>query len=56
METLHPGCMVATVTYQERMFDAEVRQMNVDYLLRMRERIARWLGEIVEKYPSADRG
>ncbi len=51
MNALHPGCMVATVTYQERMFDAEVRQMNVDYLQQMRERIARWLGEIVEKYP-----
>ena len=51
MNALHPGCMVATVTYQERMFDAEVRQMNVDYLQQMRERIARWLGEIVKKYP-----
>jgi AcrR family transcriptional regulator len=43
METLHPGCMVASITYQERMFDADVRQMNVDYLLRMRERFTRWL-------------
>jgi len=51
MEALHPGCMVATVTYQERMFDAEVKQMNVDYLRRMRERLARWLTEIVDKYP-----
>ena len=51
MEALHPGCMVATVTYQERMFDADVKQMNVDYLRRMRERLARWLGEIVAKYP-----
>lgn len=51
MNALHPGCMVATVTYQERMFDAEVRQMNVDYLRQMRERMARWLSEIVEKYP-----
>ncbi|HKH27446.1 MAG TPA: helix-turn-helix domain-containing protein, partial [Sphingomicrobium sp.] len=38
MNALHPGCMVATVTYQERMFDAEVRQMNVDYLRKMRAR------------------
>ena len=52
MNALHPGCMVATVTYQERMFDAEVRQMNVDYLRQMRERMARWLSEIVEKYPA----
>ena len=51
MEALHPGCMVATVTYQERMFDSDVKQMNVDYLRRMRDRLARWLGEIVEKYP-----
>jgi len=51
MEALHPGCMVATVTYQERMLDADVRQMNVDYLRRMRERLARWLSEIVDKYP-----
>ena len=51
MEALPPGCMVATVTYQERMFDADVKQMNVDYLRRMRERLARWLSEIVDKYP-----
>src|SRR5919107_1258314 len=51
MNALHPGCMVATVTYQERMFDAEVRQMNVDYLRKMRERFVRWLKEIVARYP-----
>jgi AcrR family transcriptional regulator len=46
MEALHPGCMVATVTYQERLFDTEVRRMNVNYLLRMRHRFGSWLGEI----------
>ena len=51
METLHPGCMVASITYQERMFDADVHQMNVDYLLRMRERFTRWLSEIAESNP-----
>jgi AcrR family transcriptional regulator len=51
IEALHPGCMVATVTYQERMFDAEVRQMNVDYLKRMRARFVRWIGEIVATNP-----
>jgi TetR/AcrR family transcriptional regulator, transcriptional repressor for nem operon len=51
MDALHPGCMVATVTYQERMFDSEVKQMNIDYLLRMRGRFVRWLEEIVAKYP-----
>ena len=53
METLHPGCMVASITYQERMFDAEVRQMNVDYLLRMRRRFSGWLEEIVAKRPAS---
>lgn len=51
METLHPGCMVASITYQERMFDSDVRQMNVDYLLRMRERFTRWLTEISATNP-----
>ena len=51
METLHPGCMVASVTYQDRMFDAEVRQMNIDYLLRMRERFTRWLSEVAATNP-----
>ena len=53
MEALHPGCMVATVTYQERMFDAEVKQMNVDYLMSMRGRFVRWIEDIVAKYPPA---
>jgi TetR/AcrR family transcriptional repressor of nem operon len=51
MEALHPGCMVASITYQDRMFDAEVRQMNVDYLVRMRARFTRWLGEIAAVNP-----
>ena len=53
METLHPGCMVASITYQERMFDAEVRQMNVDYLLRMRGRFAQWFEQITARHPPA---
>jgi TetR/AcrR family transcriptional repressor of nem operon len=51
METLHPGCMVASVTYQERLFDSEMKRMNVDYLLRTRKRFADWLKEIVKLHP-----
>jgi len=51
MELLHPGCMVASITYQERMFDAEVKQMNVDYLLRMRRRFSQWFEEIAATNP-----
>ena len=50
MEGLHPGCMVATVTYHERLFDAEVRQMNMDYLLGARERFRRWFDAILERH------
>lgn len=49
MEGLHPGCMVATVTYHERLFDAEVRQMNMDYLISTRARFRRWLDAILER-------
>ena len=51
MDALHPGCMVATVTYQERLFDSDVRKMNVDYLLRTRRRFAAWLREIESTNP-----
>ena len=51
METMHPGCMVASVTYQDRMFDSDVKQMNVDYLMRMRIRFTRWLIEIAATNP-----
>ena len=51
MEALHPGCMVATVTYQERIFDPAIKQMNVEYILRMRERFAKWLREIAASHP-----
>lgn len=51
MDGLHPGCMVATVTYQERLFDAEVKRMNVEYLTRTRQRYLSWLEEIAARHP-----
>ena len=51
MEALHPGCMVASVTYQERLFDEDMKQMNVDYLMRMRSRFRTWFDEIVVSNP-----
>lgn len=50
MEGLHPGCMVATVTYHERLFDPAVRQMNMDYLINTRVRFRRWFDQILERY------
>lgn len=51
METIHPGCMVASVTYQERLFDREVREMNTAFLLNMRRRFEAWLAQIVAANP-----
>ena len=51
METLHPGCLVASVTYQDRLFDADVRLMNAEYLLRMRQRFAGSLAKIAAEHP-----
>ncbi len=51
MEALHPGCMVATVTYQERIFDPALKRMNEDYLMRTRARFRRWFEEIAAAHP-----
>ena len=53
MEALHPGCMVATVTYQERLFDDEMKRMNIEYLMRMRGRFRAWFEQIVERRPAS---
>ena len=51
METLHPGCLVASVTYQERLFDPEVKRMNREYLMRMRRRFRGSFDKIVADHP-----
>src|ERR1044071_5850391 len=53
MPELHPGCLVASITYQEQLFDAEVRRMNVDSVLALRRRFADWLAEAVARHPGA---
>ena len=53
MPELHPGCLVATITYQEQMFDAEVRRMNADSVVALRRRFGDWLAEIAGRHPPA---
>src|SRR3712207_5080765 len=48
----HPGCLVASVTYQEQMFDAEVRRINAEAVLSWRGRFRAWLDEIGAVYPT----
>lgn len=50
----HPGCMVATVCYQERLFDREVITLNREGVLKWRTRFRAMFDEIAEKYEPAD--
>jgi AcrR family transcriptional regulator len=47
----HPGCMVAAVAYQERLFDADVRELNRQGVLAWRTRFLEQLERIAERYP-----
>jgi TetR/AcrR family transcriptional repressor of nem operon len=50
MEELHPGCLVASVVYQDQMFDAQVRRLNSEAVVRWRARFLGWFEAIEEKY------
>jgi TetR/AcrR family transcriptional regulator, transcriptional repressor for nem operon len=47
----HPGCMVATVTFQDRSWDRGVRQLVIDQVVDWRGRFLTWLDEIAEVHP-----
>ena len=51
----HPGCLVATYCYQERLFDREVRQMMRHGALAWRKRFLATLDEIETIYPPRDK-
>jgi TetR/AcrR family transcriptional regulator, transcriptional repressor for nem operon len=50
MPELHPGCLVATITYQEQLFDNVVREMNRESVIALRLRFLSWLEEIVARH------
>ena len=50
----HPGCLVATYCYQERLFDREVRELNQRIVLIWRARFRAILDAIAERYPPRD--
>jgi AcrR family transcriptional regulator len=52
MPELHPGCLIATITYQAALFDRVVLQMNRESVMALRRRFASWIGEIAEIYPA----
>ena len=45
-----PGCLVATVAFQEKSFAHDVRQANVEMVESWRSRFRTWLEEIVATY------
>ena len=47
----HPGCLIATAAYQERLFDADVREINKQAMLNWRKRFRKMLEDIAEIYP-----
>ena len=47
----HPGCLVASMTYQDQLFDREIRRINAEAVLAWRRRFRVWLDEIAAVYP-----
>ncbi len=47
----HPGCIVATAAYQERLFDSGVRDLNRQAVLGWRARFRDYLDAVVSSYP-----
>jgi TetR/AcrR family transcriptional regulator, transcriptional repressor for nem operon len=47
----HPGCVVATAAYQDRLFDAEVRALNRKAVLGWRSRFQAMIERVAAKYP-----
>jgi AcrR family transcriptional regulator len=50
----HPGCIVATVCYQDRLFDAEVRALNRKVVLNWRTHFLEELERVAASYPPCE--
>ncbi|MBO0332305.1 TetR/AcrR family transcriptional regulator [Sneathiella sp. CAU 1612] len=50
----HPGCLVATICYQERLFDKDIHDLTRNGTLAWRKRFIELLNEISETYPPND--
>jgi AcrR family transcriptional regulator len=47
----HPGCLIASYCYQDRLFDREVQALNTAAVLAWRKRFRARLDSIAERYP-----
>lgn len=50
----HPGCIVATAAYQDRLFNNDVREINARAVLGWRARFRTMFDSIAAKYPPND--
>jgi len=50
----HPGCVVATAAYQDRLFDRDVREANRRAVLGWRRRFRAMFDDIAAVYPAHD--
>ena len=48
---VHPGCLAASVCYQDQLFDQEVRALNAEGMIAWRNRFRGHLQAIAERYP-----
>jgi TetR/AcrR family transcriptional regulator, transcriptional repressor for nem operon len=51
LPAVHPGCLVAAITYQARAFDPEVKRLSAEGLIFWRLRFKSWLDEVAALYP-----
>jgi TetR/AcrR family transcriptional repressor of nem operon len=50
----HPGCLIASVCYQERLFDATVRQLTADSVRKWNAFFRQRIGDIAALHPPAE--
>jgi len=48
----HPGCLIASYCYQERLFDQQVRDLNAQAVLSWRRRFRERLDRVAVRYPA----
>ena len=51
MPGAHPGCLVASFTYEAEQFDDEVRELNAQGVLSWRQLFLEYFEKVAEKYP-----
>lgn len=48
---VHPGCLAASICYQDQLFDQEIRMLNAEGMLAWRKRFRAHLQAISDRYP-----